>query len=174
MNCRECLDLLDGLEPGAPVPEACREHATSCPACALALRIEESLREAPVWAKQPRLALETRAGLLGRARLGRLFWRQASSLFEEAAATALTLLSAIAGLVILWPKLSVTLMPEPVRRAAAEYLGPAAGYLSGLLSPLAPLIREPWGLALTAAALFSILMAAVLSAKVLVPAPHFR
>ncbi len=174
MNCRECLDLLDGLEPGAQVPESCREHAASCPACALALRIEGTLREAPEWARQPRLELETRADLLGQARLGRLFWRQAGSLFEEAAVTALTVLSVIAGLVILWPKLSATLVPEPARRAVAEYLGPSAGYLSGLLAPLAPLIREPWGLALTAAALFSILMAAVLSAKVLVPAPHFR
>jgi hypothetical protein len=174
MNCRECLDLLDGLEPGAPVPEGCRKHAASCPACTLALRIEGTLREAPEWAKQTRLALETRADLLGQARIGRLFWRQAGGLFEESAVTALTVLSVIAGLVILWPKLSATLVPQPVRRSAAEYLGPAAGYLSGLLAPLAPLIREPWGLALTAVALFSILMAAVLSAKALLPAPQFR
>ena len=174
MNCRECLDLLDGLEPGATVPEACREHAASCPACALALRIEGSLREAPEWAKQPRLALETKAGLLGRARVGRLFWRQAGGLLEEAAVTALTILAVVAGLVLLWPKLSQTLIPPPARRAAAQYLQPVSAYLAGLLQPLAPLVREPWGLAFTAVALFSILLAAVLSAKVLVPAPQFR
>lgn len=170
MNCRECLDLLDGLEPGSPLPDGCRNHAASCPACALALRVEETLRDAPSWAEMRRLSTESRARVLGSARMGRLFWRQTGPLFEDAAVTSLVILLVGAGLVLAAPSLAGSLLPEAARRTVAPYLQPLADFISNLFRSFVPLVHQPWGVALMSLAVFSVLMAAVLSVRLFGPA----
>jgi hypothetical protein len=129
MNCRDCLDLLDGLEPGAAIPDPCRRHAESCPACALALRIEATLRDAPAWAEAPHLSPGTKAGVLSGARVGRLFWRQAAALFEDALVTSLVILFVAAGVVFLAPSLVGSLVPEPARQTMSRFMQPLLGSL---------------------------------------------
>lgn len=174
MNCRDCLDLLDGLEPGSPIPEACRRHAESCPACALALRIEQTLREAPAWAELPHLSPESRAKVLGGAWTSRLFWRQARALFEDALVTSVTILLVATGLVLLAPSLLKSVVPEPARQTVSRFLQPFVPSLTDLFGSFGPLLHQPWGIALTTLAVLSVLMAAVLSVRVLGPTLRLR
>jgi hypothetical protein len=174
MNCRDCLDLLDGLEPGAAIPDPCRRHAESCPACALALRIEATLRDAPAWAEAPHLSPGTKAGVLSGARVGRLFWRQAAALFEDALVTSLVILFVAAGVVFLAPSLVGSLVPEPARQTMSRFMQPLLGSLAEFFRSFGPLLHQPWGIALTTLAVLSVLMAAVLSVRVLGPTLRLR
>jgi len=170
MNCRECLDLLDGLEPPLPIPKACRDHAASCLSCALALRLEETLRAAPAWAELPRLSPESRAKVLGRAHVGRIFWERAASLLGDAALTALMILLSAVGLWFVLPSLLDSLLPAPVRQAAAGFLQPVSAFLTSLFGGFAPIVHQPLGAAFVGLSVFAVLLAAVLSVRTFSPA----
>lgn len=169
MNCHEVQRVLDELEPGAPVPFECMNHASACPECALALRIEMSLREAPRWAEHPALSVEARARVLAKAKVRGLFWRQAAPLLEESAVTAMVLAILAAAALFFVPSLTQGILPEPARRAVLPYLQPVADFMKGFASSLAPLAHQPWSLALLVATLFAVMFAAVVSVRTLVP-----
>jgi len=169
MNCREFLDLLDGRERREP-PEGIRgEHAESCPRCSFALRVERALEEAPSWAGRPVMNLEQRATVLAKARVRNLYWRQSSSLLQDAAVQSAVIL------VVLWlaltrlPGLLASNLPEEARESAARWVGPLAEQLDTFTRLFPPLLENPWGMALVLLSAFFITLAAVLCTRVLLP-----
>lgn len=172
MNCHEVQRTLDDLEPGATVPIECVDHASACPTCALALRIEMSLREAPRWAERPALSVEARARVLAKAKVRGLFWRQAAPLLEESAVTAMVLAILAAAALFFVPSFARGILPESARRAVLPYLQPLAEFMKGFASSLAPLTHQPWSVALLVGTIFAVMFAAVVSVRTLVPRLH--
>lgn len=164
MTCHEFESLLDRLEPGASLPAQARAHAASCPACAFALRLEAELREAPRWAQLSRLSTERRAGVLARARVMAegMGVSGAGPLLEQSALTATVSFVLLVVLGYGVPPILKGALPPALYASVAEQVSPALQSVRALLDPL---LQQGWGLALLAAAGFSLCFAAAVSAR---------
>jgi hypothetical protein len=171
MTCEEFRRALDEREPREPsLTEAQREHAERCPACAFALRLEAELVAAPSWAGVTRMSLESRARVLAKAKVSRIFFGQrAARLVEDSAFSAVITMVIAGALVYVLPGLLKRLVPPGALDALKPYLAPFLQLVSDFTSIFAPLANQAWGVGLITATLFMLVFAAILSAKALVP-----
>lgn len=167
MTCEEFLRVLDARVNGEAPPDGWLDHARGCPDCAFALKVERVMRSAPTWAEVPRLATERRALVLKAASESSYLWSHLVPNLEESAVTALGGGAFAALAFYVAPKLWASNVPEGLRTAVAPYVTPVAEGFHAIVSPFAPLLREPWGVGLLGLTGFFVLFAAVLSAKTL-------
>jgi len=164
MTCAEFEEILQGAALGLPIPPEARAHASVCPRCSFALRLESTLKEAPRWSARPQLAVERRATLLARARVQILPtpWLGPGPLLEQSALNAaITLLLLVVGIYGLPPVLRGTL-PGPLYDTLFREVAPLAATVKGFVEPL---LQQGWGSFVLAAAGFSLCFAAALSAR---------
>lgn len=169
MNCEEFLLILDERLNGDPPPAGWSDHAAACSRCALALRLERTLRAAPRWTERPHLSAQARATVIGQVAAAPLFWRRFETLAEESAATALAAAGIAAMVIFAGPALWTATVPETVRHALLPYLQPLLAGVRITVASFEPLLRQGWGLALLGFTAFMVLFAAVLSTRVLSP-----
>jgi hypothetical protein len=171
MTCEEFKRALDGRESRAvSLTAGQREHAEACPSCAWALKLEAELLAAPRWAEEVRMSAESRARVLAKAKVGRLFFGQhAARLFEDSAFSALITMIIAGALVYALPGLLKRALPPGAVQAVEPYLDPLIGLAKEVAAAFAPLTAQAWGAGLLAASVFALVFAAVLSVKVLVP-----
>lgn len=164
MTCTEFESALEAAAVGQALPPEARAHASSCPRCSFALRLEGTLRDAPRWSLPPRMAVERRATLLARAKVqsAPVPWLGPGPLLERSALNAaLTLLFLLVGAYGLPSVLEGTL-PAPVYGALSREVAPLFGTVKGFV---APLLQQGWGLPVLLAAGFSLCFAAAVSAR---------
>ena len=169
MNCQEFLKALDGAPvPGSGPgewPSGWADHASSCPECAFALRLERTLRSAPRWTERPRMNQDARALILARASKSTTAWRRAFVLAEDSAITALAGAGVAVAAVLAAPNLWSDVVPQSLRQAMAPYFQPIVESARTLSAPFVPFMHQSWGVALLALAGFVVIFAASLSAK---------
>jgi hypothetical protein len=163
MTCTEFERILEEAQ-GVAMPAEARVHAATCPQCAFALRLEMTLREAPRWTLHPRLSVERRATLLARARVQTHApeWFGSGPLLEQSALNALVTLTLLMVGVYGLPFVLKGSLPAPLFERLSQGMEPLTVALKGLV---APLLQQPWGLVILAAAGFSLCFAAALSAR---------
>ncbi len=167
MRCEEFLRVLDRHLDGDPTPSGWSDHAAGCPRCALALRLERTLRAAPRWAETPRLQPQTRATILRKVETAPLFWGHMAAMMEESAVSALVAAGIVAMLIIAGPALWQGAVPETVRATLLPYLQPLLSGARATAATFEPLVRQGWGVALLGFTGFVVLFAAALSTRAL-------
>ena len=169
MKCEEFLKAMDETsQPGSGPgdwPAGWADHASACPECAFALRLERTLRSAPRWAERPRMTQDARARILARASQSNTAWRRAAALAEDSAITALAGAGIAAAVVVSAPRLWNEVVPESFRQALGPYLQPVVESAHTLSAPFVPFLHQGWGMGLLALAGFFVFFAASLSAK---------
>jgi hypothetical protein len=171
MTCEEFLRILDERVDGTAPSAAWADHAAGCPACSMALRLERTLRDAPSWSEALRLSPDRRAAVLLKASSASYFWTRLLPTIEESALTALAAAGLAALVLNVAPKLWASAVPENIRGAIAPYTEPLLGAVRTFTAPFLPLLNETWGVALLGATAFTVLFAAVLSARTLAIRP---
>jgi len=171
MTCEEFTRDIDEREGRAlSLTPQQREHVGSCPSCAFALAVENELVAAPAWAAEVRMSLESRARVLAKAKVGRLFFRQhAARLVEDSAFSALVTMVIAGALVYVLPGLLERSIPSGALDTIKPYLEPFLQFGREVAAAFAPLAAQAWGVGLMAVTLFILVFTAVLSAKVLGP-----
>lgn len=169
MNCNEFLQILDERLNGDPPPAGWSDHAAACSRCALALRLERTLRAAPQWAERTRLSSRARAVVFRGVETAPLFWRRLETLAEESAAKALAAAGIAAVAIYAGPALWSSAVPETVRHAIGTHIQPLLEGLRTTAASFEPILRQGWGLPLLGLTGFVVLFAAALSARVLLP-----
>jgi len=167
MRCEDFLQILDQHLEGDPSPAEWSDHAAACPRCALALRIERTLRAAPRWAETPRLQPQTRATILRKVETAPLFWGHMAAMMEESAASALVAAGIAAMVIYAGPALWQGVVPETIRVALLPYLQPLLSGARATAATFEPLVRQGWGVALLGFTGFVVLFAAALSTRAL-------
>jgi len=171
MKCGEFRRVLDERESReiSLTPDQ-REHVERCAVCAFGLRLEEELLAAPGWAEKARMSFESKALVLAKAKVSRLFFGQrAASLLEDSAFSALITVIIAGALVYVLPGFLKRLLPPGALDAARPYAEPFLQLARDFAGTFAPLAGQAWGVSLLAVTVFLLVFAAVLSAKVLVP-----
>lgn len=168
MKCEDFLEALDG-RAGREIPAeaAWLAHAHSCPACALALRMERALVDGPSWDPPPALSPERRARVLAEAKLRSLRIPSPLQLLRESAVTALAIFSLLGASAYALARYPGELFPEFTRGWLRPVLAPLEGALRGLVAAADPLLRSPSLVALLALTTFAVCLAAIFSAKVI-------
>lgn len=167
MNCNDFIQILDAGPDGAPPPAEWHGHAATCPRCALALRLERTLRSAPRWAEHPRLPARSRAAIVSKVGATPIFWSHMAAMAEEAAVSALVGAAMVAMAVYAGPSLWTGAVPEPVRLALSPYLQPLLRGILTVGAAFEPLLHQGWGVALISLTGFLVLFAAALSTRAL-------
>ena len=167
MNCNDFLQILDERLNGDPAPAEWSDHAASCPRCAMALRLERTLRAAPRWSENPRLSAQARATVLRKVETAPLFWRHMAAMVEESAVSALVAAAMAAMVIYGGPALWEGAVPDSVRLALLPYLQPLMNGIRATAVTFEPLLRQGWGVALLGVTGFMVLFAAALSTRAL-------
>ena len=169
MNCQKFLRILDERVNGEAPPQGWADHGATCPNCALALRLERTLRAAPSWAERPRMSSAARAAVLKRIQSAGLFWPRVVAMAEESAVRALVAAAVVFVSFAVLPRLWYTTVPEGFKKALSNYAGPLLEGFRGTLVQFQPLLHQNWGLLLLGVTLFMVIFAASLSTRVLRP-----
>ena len=169
MNCQEFLRILDERVNGEAPPHGWADHVATCPDCALALRLERTLRAAPTWAERPRMSPAARAAVLKRIQSAGLFWPRVAAMAEESAVRALVAAAVLFLSIAVLPGLWATTVSDGIKKALSHYAGPIFEGLLGTLVQFQPLLHQSWGLLLLGVTLFMVIFAASLSTRVLRP-----
>ena len=169
MDCALFLKTLDERGGRLEISDEMEAHAASCGECAFALKLERELEAAPSWAERPVMAQESRARVLAGLKVAILFGRRNLSFLEDSAVTAAVLLAVAIGLFYALPTAFGKLLPAPVRELLAPYLAELAGAVAGLRSIFSPLTQYPLGMLFIAVTAFAVFLAAVMSARVMMP-----
>lgn len=169
MNCDEFLQILDERLNGDPPPAGWSDHAAACSRCALALRLERTLRAAPQWAERTHLSPRARAAVIRGVETAPVVWRRLETLAEESAATALAAAGIAAVAIYAGPALWASAVPEAVRRGLEPHIRPLLEGLRTTAASFEPILRQGWGLPLLGLTGFVVLFAAALSTRVLSP-----
>jgi hypothetical protein len=166
MTCEEFLRALDERETRSLALSAeQKQHAGSCPACALAVQLETELACAPSWAGSLRLPEKSRSRVLARAKRPALFGWPPSRLLEDSAVSSLVMAVIAGAAVYVVPGLSKRVLPPRVWDAILAALAPVLEWGHWVAEAFAPLASQGWGLPLLALALFLLVFAATLSVK---------
>ena len=171
MTCGEFRRALDEREPREiSLTGNQREHAERCAACAFALQLEGELLRAPTWGETVRMSLESKARVLAKAKVSRIFFGQrAASLLEDSAFSAFTTVVIAGAALYVLPGVLKRLLPPGALSAVRPYAEPFFQFARDFAGAFAPLAGQAWGASLLAVTFFLLVFAAVLSAKVLVP-----
>lgn len=167
MNCDDFLQILDERLDGGPPPTEWSGHAAACPSCAMALRLERTLRAAPRWAENPRLSAQARAIIIRKIGAAPLFWSHMAAMVEESAVSALAAAGIAAIVIYAGPALWEGAVPEAVHLALLPYLQPVLNGVRTTAATFEPLLRQGWGVALLGFTGFMVLFAAALSTRAL-------
>lgn len=167
MRCDAFLDALDRhADRDLPAQAPWLDHARTCPSCALALRLERSLRDAPSWTPTPALSPERRARVLAEAKLRALHIPSPLQLLGESAVSALVVLSIMGAAAYALTGKAAGLLPDVAHGWFRPVLAPLEGALRGLVAAADPLLQSPSLVVLLAMTTFAVCLAAIFSARV--------
>jgi hypothetical protein len=172
MTCDEFLQILDTRpKSDLPLDAAWAHHANVCPSCALALRIERSLLDAPSWTPEPALSPDRRVRILAEARLSQMYLPSPLRLLEESAITALAAAAILVTSILFLPEILAGLLPENFKSWVLPSLAPVLDFIGKLSSEFAPLMKHPAGVGVALLMAFAVCLAGVMSLRVLNPHP---